>query len=282
MAAIRTILCPVDLSPLSEGVVRFAAGLCRALGARLVLHHSLVDAAIGLSMGWMWHQEHADGKAPTEEQVESRLKALLAMVPAGVPAEARLSSGVVAPAVLALADQVRADLIVVGTRGASTEEHASVAERLLAEARCAVVVLRESSPVAALPPRAGEGTLPLLVAVDFSPAAMAAVGYAFDLARMLPLTIDLLHVAADQGKAEAATVRLSQLVAQDLRDRVRCRAEAGQPDEVILANAERLGAAWIVMGMHPRSLFGRFFARDTAAAVLRRGLAPTWFVPARS
>ena len=47
MLSIRTVLCPVDLSPASPRHVDIAASLCHAFGARLVLHHNLIEFGIG-------------------------------------------------------------------------------------------------------------------------------------------------------------------------------------------------------------------------------------------
>ena len=83
MLAIRTVLCPVDFSPLGEREIELATAVCRRFGARLVLHHNLEAVSIGLSMGWMWNQVHA-GEKPTAAMVEARLQELMAGLPEGI------------------------------------------------------------------------------------------------------------------------------------------------------------------------------------------------------
>ena len=41
MIAIRIVVCPVDFSPVTAHQVDLAADVCRAFGARLVLHHNV-------------------------------------------------------------------------------------------------------------------------------------------------------------------------------------------------------------------------------------------------
>lgn len=285
MLAIRTVLCPVDFSPLGEREIELATEVCRRFGARLVLHHNLEAVSIGLSMGWMWNQVHA-GEKPTAAMVEARLQELMAGLPAGIAAEARLSDGPVPASLLYLQEQLAADLMVMATHGASSEDHESVAERLLTDARCPVVVLHESEEGPCPWPREGGTPLRTLVPVDWTAGATAALRYACDLARELPLELHLLHVTPSRKGAEppaadqaAERNRLTAAIPEDLRGRAVPHLAAGDPDDEIVAAAARLDAAWIVMGTHGKGLLRRF-GHDTARAMLRRASCPVWYVPA--
>ena len=53
MEGIRTILCPVDFTAVSEETVHLAANLCRQMKAKLILHHNLGVRPPGfLSVNW--------------------------------------------------------------------------------------------------------------------------------------------------------------------------------------------------------------------------------------
>jgi len=47
MIAIRTVVCPVDFSPATSRQVDLASDVCRAFGARLILHHNVSDLSVG-------------------------------------------------------------------------------------------------------------------------------------------------------------------------------------------------------------------------------------------
>ena len=300
MVTIRTILCPLDFSALCEREVALAVELCGAFGAKLVLHHNLDDASLGMSASWMWRQEHVPAKTP-EAAVELRLRELLARLPAGVACEARISDGQVAPSLLFLQRQLPADLVVMATHGQNTEDHASVAERLVEETTSPVLILHEqdcSGPPIRLAAGEGERPLEVLVATDWSVTADHTVAYAFDLARVFPWRLHLLHVlspgqlvhvesgvpmavpGSDVGEiVEGMRRQLAALVPEELAGRVVCHVEAGDPAERIMATAAALPADLIVMGAHARGFLRRFFTRDTSLELLRRAACPVWFVP---
>ncbi len=287
MLEIRTVLCPVDFSQLSERAVELATAICRAFGARLVLHHNLDAVSPGLSMGWMWNQVHA-GEQPTEASAEAAMRALLAGIPAGLEVEGRISDGQVAASLLYLEEQTGADLLVLATHGATSEAHASVAERILAGIRCPALVLHAGDGGAFAWPGEGEPELPVLVPVDWTKGGEAALAYALELARALPLRLHLLHVVeVREGKAvsgeemEGERRRIEVAVPEDLGGMVATEVVAGAAEPEILAAARRLGARWMVVGTHSPGLLHRLFSRDTAHGLLHRAPCPVWYVPAK-
>jgi len=285
MSKIRTLLCPVDFSPLCRHEIALAGALARAFGAKLVLHHNLDAASPGLTMGWMWNQVHA-GEQPPEVSAEEGLKRLLAELPPDVEGEARLSNGPVAQSVLFLQQQLPADLMVIGTHGASSEEHTSVTERLIGQSLCPVLVVHEADCAAAaerLAEALAGKVLQVLVPTDGLPAARRATAFAFALARFFPLELHLMQVLetgqVDEAESDIARSRLQSSVPEELKDRVYCEVVNGDPEPAILAAISRREVAWVVMGTHARGFFRRYFTRDVAQAMLHRATCPVWFVP---
>ena len=297
MLQIRTVLCPVDFSVLNDREIGLAVEICRSFGARLILHHNVGNAPSLISASWMWHQEHKNGYTP-EELASAQLGELLAALPREVRPEARLSNGLPATSILHAEDQVHADLVVLATHGASTDDHASVSEQIIERSRCPVLVMHGlSEPVLHLA-AADTQILEVLVPTDFSPAAERAVSYAFELARVLPLRLHLLHVILPRKSAwietgvsmglpsvregrptQEAHDRLAALVPEDMANRVSLHVEIGEPREVIAELSARQSVSCIVMGAHARSFLRRIFTGDTSREVLHRAGCPVWFVP---
>jgi nucleotide-binding universal stress UspA family protein len=295
MIQIRTVLCPIGFDDLDLKEVALAVEVCRSFGARLVLHHNLGGAPPGASMSWMWQQSHPNGRS-TEERAAEALRRLLAALPEDVRAEAHISAGVAGPAILEMVRHVDADLVVMATHGGSTVDHASVAELIVEQSSCPVLVLRNGCPGLSLQP-AGEAPFKALVATDFTPSSERAMRYAFELARALPMRLRLLHVLPAESDVIAAMdpavgtpvrgespvelthQRLKARVPEDLEDRVTVRVEIGDPAEKIAEVAERVGASCLFMGAHARGFLRRIFTRDTSLALLHKAPCPVWFVP---
>jgi nucleotide-binding universal stress UspA family protein len=301
---IRTVLCPIDFSSLSEYEVKLAVEVCETFGARLVLHHNLAATGPGFAKAWEWEETHHPAAGETtgeivddteETAARRRMAKVLERVPGSVSTEARISRGPVGLVLLYLIEEIAADLVVLGSHGWSSEEHASLTERVIESAPCAVLTFREGGGekdfrLAA----AGEGEPPaVLVPTDFSDSAAAAVAYAFDLARACPLRIHLLHVRTARpqmvpvnhteigGPAANGTAeeRLCELVPAEMAERAECHVAAGAVGDEILAAVERLGAELIVMGEHAPGFFRHYFTHDTAREVLHRARCPVWYVP---
>jgi universal stress protein A len=286
MATIRTVLCPVDFSAATQRQLALAYDVCRAFGARLVLHHNVETVPTGVGVGWMWSEEHQG--PPSEADSEDRLRDLLAEVPEGIESEARITRGLASPSVCAVAELVGADLVVVATHGGSPDEHTSVTEQVLDHAFCSVLALHEAGIDRAVPRFGPAGDAPqvVLAPTDFSGESAHAVGFALELARKLPLELHLLHVTpvGEVAREPAGEVerRLRTLVPAELEARVRLDAVVGEPSAEIAKAAERLAASCIVMGEHTRAPLKRWFTRDTSREVLRRAHCPVWFVPGRA
>lgn len=299
MSTIKTVLCPVDFTPVCEREIELAVELCRRFGARLVLHHNLDAPSLGMAMAWMWNQEQDVGTTRHQADAEDSLRKLLERLPGDVQAEACVSDGQMASTLLYLQRQLPADLLVMATHGKTGQDHTSLAERLIERSTCPVLVLHdcanEPSPLA----KGDTRTVEVLVPTDWSDGANQAVSYAFELARTLPWRVHLLHVVTPSditlldvsappmmsGKKPEemlaeAQLRLERSIPEDLRGRVVCHAELGEAAQVIAERGRSLGAECIVMGMHARDLLRRFFTRDTSRELLHRAGCPIWFVPA--
>lgn len=282
MITLKTVLCPVDFSPATPRQVDLAADVCRAFGAKLILHHNKHSLGTGASVGWMWNADH-HGDSPATR--EAKLQECLARVPGAIAAEGLLTEGPVSRSVLAVGEAVDADLVVLTAHGRPAEDHASITELLLEQGERAVLVLHEPE----LEPRtphfasAGGERQVVIAPTDLSPESRAAVEVGFDLARALPIELHLLHLLpngnGNGAVEEQARQRLRGLVPDDLATRALLHVEHGDPADGIARAADQLSAACIVMGEHTRVPLRRWFSRDTSRAVLHQARCPVWYVP---
>jgi universal stress protein A len=276
---IRTVLCPIDFSQLADRELDLAVEVCRASGAQLVLHHNVSAISPGFSKAWEWDQTHRKTETSAAD-AERRVQALLQKLPAGVRGEAVITHGPLATILLTIATDLPADLLVLGTHGWSTEDHASVTERVIDRTPCPVLTVRDAAGLEnfrlAVEP---DAEMPLVVVpTDFSPAANRAVAYATELARAFRLRLHLLRIVHD-GDEDEALATLDAMVPPDLRGQVECHAHAGRPDEEIEKFIRRVEPQLIVMGTHARSFWRHLFTRDVARQILHEASCPVWFVP---
>ncbi len=289
----RTLLCPVDFTSVSESSLRLAIELCRRTGARLVLEHNLESRPPSyLTIGWMWSEEHEGDERDKTEVATGRLQRLFEEVPEGIDCEAKLTRGPVDKSLLYLAKNLPADLIVMGTHGPSNMEHRSVTERLIIEAPCSVFATGEGYLPEArfgLPEGPDPIELPILVPFDFTKRSVGCLGFAMALTEAMPHRVEVLHVVPSrvnvQGEPEGrfeleeARERLQAMVPPGLEDRVSIRVEPGQPSDCILERARATKALFVLMAAHGKSRLKRFLFGTTTLEVLHGSDRPVWFVP---
>jgi nucleotide-binding universal stress UspA family protein len=147
MRPIRTILAAVDFSPHSEAVVDAAVTLARQFDAKVRLVHAY-DIPIPLVSPYevaipeLYLQE-------TRRIAAEKLAALVEQVNAkGVAADSLLTEVPAAAAIVRAAEESKADLVVIGTRGHTGLKHlllGSVAERTVRLSPCPVLTVKADS-----------------------------------------------------------------------------------------------------------------------------------------
>lgn len=291
------ILCPVDFSETSAHAVEQAIAVARWSHARITALHVCNPAFMpvpGLP-------------PPAERMTAAELQRAHgetqtyfgAAAAAGIPVDVVVEVGEPVRHILSRAIHLPADLIVMGTHGASGFEHlvlGSVTEKVLRRATCAVLTV---------PPRAhATSTLPfarVLCAVDFSDPSLAALGLAQSLACGAQAALTVLHVIewpwdeppapdftqlpAEQAAALAeyrryvettALARLKTLLPEPVQQRcaARARLNHGKAHVEILRVAAEERADLIVIGVHGRNAIDMMLFGSTANQVVRRATCP--------
>jgi universal stress protein A len=287
MLDIRTILCPVDFSPLSDRTLRVATTLCQRFDARLILHHNLDSRPPGfLSVNWMWSEDHEAEEAQKAAEAPDRIQKLLGTLPTGIEAEARLTRGPLDRALIEVAKRLPADLIVMGSHGWTSAEHRSITEKLISSAPCTILTTNEGfDPETQLRPRPGKSpeNLAVLVPIDLAPGSEEALVFVEAMDPM-PHEVHVVHVLEDgngdpEPRSVAARGRMLELVPESLKSRAVLDVRFGKPGDEILRLAEETEALFIVMAAHSKGLLSRFLSGDNAFEVLHGSPCPVWFVP---
>ncbi|HEX9621681.1 MAG TPA: universal stress protein [Polyangiaceae bacterium] len=138
MKPIRRIVVPVDYSKGGQEVLGFAADLARGLKASLIVLH-IWECEPNLPKSLMVQTPTGERRrlsSYVEEQAHSGMQSFLsqAKVLEGLDVESRVARGDAGTAIVQEAKRVRADLIVMGTRGTKGVERwilGSVAEKVL-------------------------------------------------------------------------------------------------------------------------------------------------------
>jgi nucleotide-binding universal stress UspA family protein len=286
---IRNVLVATDFSEPARVGIEWAARVARDRAARLHVVH-VVSPPMPV----------ADFTTPPitldrelRDAAGQRLDALLEEAPlAGLDAHAVLRDGTPSIAVLDVAEEVDADLLVVGTRGLTGFRHlllGSTAERIVQRAKMPVLSVHPADR------RPEGGPRTILVPTDFSEDAQAALAAASASLRLRDgetrvILLHVYHVPAEYStygpsaalyrlgeEMETALVERLEALAAPLREERRSidvAAIPGIPGEVIVQQAQERHADLVAMGTHGRSGVAHLLLGSTAERVVQHAPCP--------
>lgn len=283
MATLNNFLAATDLSAPARHAAERAAALAGSIGASLALVHVASRAPLD-----QLRQLLSAGDDDVEQELLDRLRLDLRGLGEvihqryGVAPALSVGIGDLLPSLLAEADALPADLLVLGARGASFLRHillGSTAERLLSSARCPVLVVKQ-------PPH--EPYRHLLVPVDFSPIAARTLRLAAALVPNASLTVmhaydvpfegQLRYAGVDDAKiahyrslaASQARTRLDRLVEESGIDHSRINSLVVQGDvsQRILEQEQESDCDLIVVGKHGEGVFEELLLGSTTKHIL--------------
>lgn len=218
---VRTILHPTDFSSNARRASEQTQSLADAFGASVHLFHKVVYPLPQTPVELLGRLNDADAFERLAQEslvrplddARARLTELASeFQQRGIDASTHLvTSGEAHDAVCAQLDQLRPDLVILGTHGRSGVDRVlmgSVAEKTIRHASCPVLVVPPKAPLIPVADRLGR----VLVPVDFSATSRAALRDAKSLAVEHGVRLEIVHVIdAQRGPFVSARLSTEQL-----------------------------------------------------------------------
>lgn len=302
MAEIDRILCPIDFSETSRHALEHACAFARWYRARVTVLHVLnvplppTMLAPGLGVPATGVADELPALPPhRQEDVAGEVRRFTGSIAGADPncVDVVVVEGSTVREILRQAEQMPADLLVMGTHGRSGFEAlflGSMTEKVLRSTRV---------PVLTVPPaveRVESVTYQtILCPIEFSDPSIRALEYALTLAEETGARLILLHVieltvdAAELRQLSHFTVpEYQRYLEEDARARLRSavpdearvwctpeeRVMSGKAHRVILDLAEQERAEVIVMGVHGKGAFKRRIFGSTTHHVISEARCP--------
>lgn len=286
MSPLRAIVTATDFSAPSRHAAQRAAQLARAAGSGMTLMHTVGGSALEDLRRWL--ADDSQAASTIEASARARLQELAAELgrSEGLDVQARLSIGHPVEQITQHAQEVQADLLVTGTRGAGFFRGVvvgSTAERIAKRSGRPVLMVRQ------LP---HEPYRRILVPVDFSDWSLAAIRLAQQVAPQAMLVLMHAVEVPFEGKMRLAGVadevvmhyrsaaqrealqRLSALATQAglSPDQIRLSTpEGAEPWMLIVQEEQERDCDLVVIGRQGRHAIDEFLLGSTTRMVIADG-----------
>lgn len=304
MLEMKTVLCPTDFSPVGDRGVNLAGHICQRFGSRLVVQYNL-DFLPPLYLTGLETFPQSQAQFDDEQAVraDQLLKQSISTLPNSIKSDGIITRGLAPTSILNLARELPADMIVMGTHGRSGFGHmfvGSTTERVLVQSPCPVLAIRateDHAPYLNFLDPDDPSVLQVVVPVDFSPHSIYTLEYAYRMADMLPVNLNLLHVIEplswDDMKGTThfnvpeyqrlrmyeARQRLLTFIPPNMSDRTEAHVRIGSVVKEITSYADMIDARFILIGIRPKGIVDELFFGATSYGVLRSSKRPVWVVP---
>lgn len=284
------ILVPTDFSETAQTALDTAAGLAAWYKSALDIV-SVVDATAYAYAGYPF-ATLADELNESAETSLSNLK--LPKEAKGLKVSRFVLSGTPPAEILAHAKRSSADLIVIGTHGRGAVARlllGSVADKVLHQAECPVLVTKPSAGKVKHPKKKSRAFTRILFPTDFSETANLALKRAIAITEDFDAELYVLHIVDDsiitthvQKEREIilkelrnhALEQMKQSLPPELLQNFETTGavKRGEPGKAIASYAETHGCDLIVMGSHGRTGLIRVLLGSVADKVVRLAKCP--------
>jgi len=289
MPLIKRVLFATDFSACADRAMGYALTMASAWKAELCVM-TVLELYPGMDPDYTVNKMYLDHlRAEASRQlaaVEARAKA------AGQPITVRIETGIPSQVVQTVAQNIEADLLVVGTHGRTGLEHVligSTAERVVRMAPCPVLAVKVEKGGTMFDAIASIKRI--VVPIDFSACSMDALEYAAQVAKPFGASITILHALepvaygldfslshVKEWKDQRAYLenRLTVMAACLQSQRVRADhvIKPGLPADSITSYVTQQKYDLMIMGTHGRRGLSHVLLGSLASAMLRHAPCP--------
>ena len=277
----KNIICPVDLSPVSERILQWAGLFARTFAAPLeVLYADWWEPPryfTEVQIQQLTRQEQEGEKVLGNELEALANSALGGLAPHNIT----IVEGHPTERILERAKQLMAGLIVMGSHGRTGVARlrlGSVAEDVVRASGCPVLIVKSAAKAGPTP-----AIQNILCPVNFTSLSQQSLEISSELARAFGASLWVVH-ATDREEINVDEVhqRICDWVPQEVRGRCEVSevVRRGNPAEQILLMAREHSADLIVMGAQPRPFLEFTTLGTTTERVMRHSQTSILVVPA--
>lgn len=288
----KRIVVPTDFSSTAETAMDLASRIARESKSSLDLV-TVVDSTVYAYAGYPFTALSRELLTGAEVQIN---KVKLSAAAKGVKVSRYVLSGNPAREIVDHAKRHDAGLIVIGTHGSGGVVRfflGSVADRVLHEAKCPVIVTKEPRGKIKHKKKKVKTFERVLYPTDFSKTSKKALARAISLTEDFDAELFVLHVV-DDSLISAHVPEERKIILKELRRHALAEMHAelpdhllenfhtigavkrGEPGKVIAAYAESHRCDLIVMGSHGRTGVKRALLGSVADKVVRRAKCPVF------
>ncbi|MDZ7714592.1 MAG: universal stress protein [Balneolaceae bacterium] len=274
-SSINHIFFPTDFSKNAERALPFAAEIAQKFGAKLTLFHASQDT-MDLAPNF------EETRKKTIQEANNQFDALLAILKEndlseGLNISTVLQSGETVTNLLSQMDEQNADLVVMGTKGATGDRNAlfgSVATSMIKKSPVPVLAVPNGSTF--------DQFKNIIFTTDYKEGDIAALSQTIDLAKQFNSNVDVVHINEQEGFESEIKFRgfrelvKSKIDYEKLNFHLKYEYDffPGMADYIIEAPTSLL-----VMVRHKKTFWEKLFERDHSKEMAFYSKVPLLVLP---
>lgn len=290
----KRIVVPTDFSETADVAVQLASGVAGYYRAKLDVVN-VVDATVYAYAGYPFASLSKELMTGAEEALN---KVKLPATAENAKVSRYILSGTPAREIVDHAERHKADLVIIGTHGHGTIARfflGSVADRVVHEAHCPVLVTKKPKGKVKHPKKKSRPFTRILFPTDFSETSNLALDQAVALTKDMDAELFVLHVVDDslisthvEEERKIILKELREHALKEMHDQLPEEllenfetigaVQRGDPGKKIAAYAEKNHCDLIILGTHGRTGIERALIGSVADKVVRRAKCPVFLV----
>lgn len=277
----KHILCPVDLSPVSDGILKWAGLFAGTFEAALeVLHADWWEPPRYFTEAQIQRlsRQELEGEKVLRGELEVLAKAALGNV---VPHNITVVEGHPAEQILQRAKELMTGLIVMGSHGRtgiSRLRLGSIAEDVVRASHCPVLIVKSAKETGPAP-----AIQNILCPVNFTSLSRQSLEISSELANAFGARLWVVHATDhEEIKLDEVHQRICDWVPQEVRGRCEVSevVRQGNPAEQVILMAREHSADLIIMGAQHRPFLEFTALGTTTERVVRHSMTSVMVIPA--